>query len=77
MGAPSLEKSEKPALQKHDVMGSKISEYDICSASTSTQLVEFINDWIKLGWLPIGGIMYDKKTDLYRQAIVKEKFYCP
>lgn len=32
-----------------------------------------VNDGIRQGWKPLGGLCYDSKSDLYLQALIKEE----
>ena len=54
----------------------KIEQYDIIIANSHRQLSQYINDWIRTGWQPIGGVEIhrhnkDSTSIWYYQSIVK------
>ena len=56
-------------------------EYDVVTHCDLTKLTEIVNEKIKVGYKPIGGICLSRTkfsvqipgTSLYSQAIIKEK----
>jgi len=45
-------------------------QYTIVAGKTAAELIEHVNEHIKLGWKPLGGLM---KSDYYfYQAMIKE-----
>lgn len=36
-------------------------------------LESLVNDKITQGWIPLGGLCYKPESDLYLQALIKEK----
>jgi hypothetical protein len=53
----------------------KIIDYKLIGASTVDSLAAKVNEFIKDGWVPLGGVAYGPETDAcrvwYVQAMVK------
>jgi len=56
-------------------MNLKIIDYAICQRSTVSGLQSLVRDSLNYGWVPIGGIEIDSKTDCYLQVMVKYESY--
>ena len=54
----------------------EIVEYDIVSSDNCSKLRDYVNRYIKNGWVPHGGVsigVHENRDKIYLQAIVKYK----
>lgn len=48
-------------------------KYKIVWDIVAEGLESLVNDEIKQGWKPFGGLCYDSQSDIYLQALIKVK----
>jgi hypothetical protein len=49
-----------------------ITDYDVIAAGTITALRKRVNEWIREGWVPLGGVAIDRPSATpFNQAMVR------
>jgi hypothetical protein len=52
-------------------------EYKVIKEDHLSWLSNSVNEHLKKGWKPQGGIFYDSKNNAYLQAMIKERSFDP
>jgi hypothetical protein len=47
-----------------------MNEYKVCFGGTLHELHEVVNQAIKLGWFPLGGVCYENNNNFFLQAMI-------